>query len=126
MADRPLEGFRVLDMSRILAGPWAGQYLADLGAEVIKVERAGAGDDARYYGPPYITHDDGSQSSENFFHLSCNRGKLSMTLDISKPGGQETVPRLAGESDVLFENYKVGDLKRYGLDFESQHKDFPA
>ncbi len=122
MANKPLSNIRVLDLSRILAGPWAGQYLADLGAEVIKVERPGAGDDARQYGPPYVQDADGNPTSENFFHLSCNRGKLSITVDMAKPEGQEIIRRIAMESDVLVENFKYGDLARYGLDFETLHK----
>ncbi len=122
MTKTPLSNIRVLDLSRILAGPWAGQYLADLGAEVIKVERPGAGDDARQYGPPYVRDADGNPTSENFFHLSCNRGKLSITVDMAKPEGQEIIRRIAMESDVLVENFKYGDLARYGLDYETLHK----
>lgn len=122
MTKLPLSNIRVLDLSRILAGPWAAQYLADLGAEVVKVERPGKGDDARQFGGPYITGPDGKPTSENFFHISCNRGKMSITVDIAKPEGQEVIRKLALESDVLVENYKVGDLQRYGLDYESLKK----
>jgi len=122
MANLPLSNVKVLDLSRILAGPWAGQYLADLGAEVIKVERPGKGDDARAYGPPYVKDVDGNPTSENFFHVSCNRGKMSLTVDLAKPEGQEIIRKLAAESDVLLENFKVGDLARYNLDFDSLHK----
>lgn len=122
MGRLPLSDVRVLDLSRILAGPWAAQYLADLGAEVIKVERAGKGDDARFYGPPYLHDENGNPTSENFFHLSCNRGKLSITADISKPEGQELIRTIARDCDVLLENYKVGDLARYGLDYASMQK----
>jgi crotonobetainyl-CoA:carnitine CoA-transferase CaiB-like acyl-CoA transferase len=122
MAKLPLSNIKVLDLSRILAGPWAAQYLGDLGAEVIKIERAGAGDDARYYGGPYLKDANGKPTSENFFHLSCNRGKKSVTVDIAKREGQEIVRKLAMASDVLVENFKVGDLARYGLDFASLHR----
>ena len=122
MPSLPLANIKVLDLSRILAGPWAAQYLADLGAEVIKVERAGKGDDARYYGPPYVKDEQGNATSENFFHLSCNRGKKSVTVDMTKPAGQEIIRKLAARSDVLVENFKVGDLARYGLDYETLHE----
>lgn len=125
MGNPPLHGIRILDMSRVLAGPWAGQYLADLGAEVIKVERAGSGDDARFYGGPYVADAEGKDTSENFFHLSCNRGKKSLTVDISCPEGQEIVRRLAATCDVFIENFKVGDLARYGLDYATLHEQMP-
>ena len=112
---RPLSHIRVLDLSRILAGPWASQNLADLGAEVIKIERPGAGDDTRGWGPPWLKDAEGKDSSESSYFLSCNRGKKSMTLDISKPEGQAIVRELAMKCDVLIENYKVGTLARYGL-----------
>lgn len=114
-----LHNIRVLDLSRVLAGPLAGQYLADLGAEVIKVERAGTGDDSRRYGAPYLRDAEGAATSENYFYLCCNRGKKSVTLDIAQPEGQDVVRRLAAGCDVLIENYKVGDLARYGLDYAS-------
>ena len=117
MANLPLSNIKVLDLSRVLAGPWAAQYLADLGADVIKIERAGHGDDARRYGGPYLRDEDGNETSENFFHLCCNRGKKSLTLDIAQPEGQEIVRRLVRDCDVLIENFKVGDLARYGLDY---------
>jgi len=122
MSQLPLEGIRVLDLSRILAGPWAGQYLADLGAEVIKIERAGKGDDARYYGPPYLADESGAPTSENFFHLSCNRGKKSVTVDLASPEGQEIIRTIAKDCDVLIENFKVGDLARYRLDYVSMRE----
>jgi crotonobetainyl-CoA:carnitine CoA-transferase CaiB-like acyl-CoA transferase len=113
----PLTGVRVLDLSRILAGPWAGQLFADLGAEVIKVERPGKGDDTRGWGPPFLKRKDGSDTSESAYFLCANRGKRSITLDIAKAEGQQLTRELAQISDVVLENYKVGDLKRYGLDY---------
>jgi crotonobetainyl-CoA:carnitine CoA-transferase CaiB-like acyl-CoA transferase len=115
---RPLSHIRVLDLSRILAGPWASQNLADLGAEVIKVERPGTGDDTRGWGPPWFKARDGEDTRVSSYYLSCNRGKKSMTLDISRPEGQQIVRALAAKCDVLIENYKVGTLARYGLGYE--------
>ena len=114
----PLAGIRVLDMSRILAGPWVGQLLADLGADVIKVERPGSGDDTRAWGPPFLKDRDGKETAESAYYLCTNRGKKSLTLNISKPEGQALARELADVSDVLLENYKVGDLARYGLGYE--------
>lgn len=113
-----LSAVRVLDMSRVLAGPWCGQILADLGAEVIKVERPGSGDDTRSWGPPYLKDRDGRETHESAYFLSANRGKKSMTLDIATPAGQQIARRLAAQSDVLIENYKAGDLTRYNLGYE--------
>ncbi len=113
----PLEGIRVLDLSRILAGPWCGQLLADLGADVIKVERPGKGDDTRGWGPPFLKDRDGRDTSESAYYLCANRGKQSITLDIAKAEGQAIARELAQHADILLENYKVGDLKRYGLDY---------
>ncbi len=115
----PLSGYKVLDMSRILAGPWAGQTLADLGAEVIKVERPGKGDDTRQWGPPFLQDSEGNATEESAYYLCVNRGKRSIAIDISTPDGQHIIKALAAESDVLLENYKVGGLKKYGLDYES-------
>ena len=115
----PLSGFRVLDLSRILAGPWATQTLADLGAEVVKVERPGAGDDTRKWGPPFLPGPDGAPTAETAYFLSANRGKKSIAVDIASPRGQALVRALAEKSDVLIENFKVGGLARYGLDYES-------
>ncbi len=115
----PLSHIRVLDLSRILAGPWASQNLADLGAEVIKVERPGTGDDTRGWGPPWRKDANGKDTSDSSYYLSCNRGKKSITLDISKPEGQQIVRALAAKCDVLIENYKVGTLARYGLGYEA-------
>ena len=114
---KPLSGIRVLDMSRILAGPWCGQVLADLGAEVIKVERPGKGDDTRSWGPPFLKDAEGRDTTESAYYLCANRGKQSITLDIAQPAGQAIARELAQHADVLLENYKVGDLKRYGLDY---------
>jgi formyl-CoA transferase len=113
----PLAAVRVLDMSRILAGPWAAQIFADLGAEVIKVERPGKGDDTRSWGPPFLKDSSGAATTESAYFLSTNRGKKSITLDIALPEGQKIVRELAQRADVLLENYKVGDLARYGLDY---------
>ena len=114
----PLSHIKVLDLSRIMAGPWAGQLLADLGADVIKVERPEVGDDTRTWGPPFLPTPDGSPSGESGYYLSVNRGKRSLTLAIDKPQGQEIVRALAARSDVLLENFKVGTLARYGLAYE--------
>jgi crotonobetainyl-CoA:carnitine CoA-transferase CaiB-like acyl-CoA transferase len=113
----PLTGIRVLDLSRVLAGPWAGQMLADLGAEVIKVERPGRGDDTRGWGPPYLKDADG-KDTEAAYYLSCNRGKQSITVDFRRPEGQALIRELASRSDVLLENYKVGGLAKYGLGYD--------
>lgn len=119
MAKGPLSNIRVLDMSRILAGPWAGQMLADLGAEVIKIERPGKGDDSRQFGPPFLKDAEGRNTRESSFYISTNRNKKSITCDIASVQGQALVRDLVGHCDVLLENYKVGDLKRYGLDYAS-------
>src|SRR5690606_7890110 len=114
-----LSHIRVLDLSRVLAGPWAGQILADLGAEVIKVERPGSGDDTRAWGPPYLQAQDGQPTSESAYFLAANRNKRSVTIDFTRPEGQDLVRKLAAKSDVVLENFKVGGLRRYGLDYES-------
>ncbi|HIK73083.1 MAG TPA: CoA transferase [Alcanivorax sp.] len=119
MTKGALDGLRVLDLSRVLAGPWAGQILGDLGAEVIKVERPGRGDDTRAWGPPYLNDAQGAPTSESAYYLSANRNKQSVTIDITRPEGQRLVKELVAESDVLLENFKVGGLKRYGLDYGS-------
>jgi crotonobetainyl-CoA:carnitine CoA-transferase CaiB-like acyl-CoA transferase len=118
----PLSNIRVLDLSRVLAGPLAAQTLGDLGAEVIKVERAGSGDDARRMGPPFLKDTEGRDTRETPIILGANRNKKSITLNLAAPEGQEIVRRLVAASDVLIENFKVGDLKRYGLDYESLKK----
>ena len=114
-----LEGVRVLDLTRVLAGPFCGQILGDLGAEVIKLERPGVGDDGRMYGFSSLKDADGNATRESAFYLTANRNKKSISMNISKPEGQELVRKLVAESDVLIENYKVGNLQRYGLDYES-------
>jgi len=114
----PLSHIRVLDLSRVLAGPWAGQNLADLGAEVIKVERPKFGDDSRTYGPPWVKDKQGLDTKDSAYFTSANRGKKSITLNISKPEGQKLARELARVSDVLIENYKFGDLARYGLAYD--------
>jgi formyl-CoA transferase len=113
-----LSHIRVLDLSRVLAGPTCSQTLADLGAEVIKIERPGAGDDTRSWAPPYLKDGEDRDTSEAAYYLSCNRNKQSVTVDISKPQGQEIIRALAAKSDVLLENFKVGDLARFNLDYE--------
>ncbi|MGX9177251.1 CaiB/BaiF CoA transferase family protein [Mesorhizobium sp. BHbdii] len=118
MTEPPLKGVRVIELARILAGPWAGQLLADLGADVIKVESPDGGDDTRKWGPPFVMSHDGENLSAAYYH-SCNRGKRSIAIDFSTPEGAETVRRLVATSDVLIENFKVGGLKKYGLDYES-------
>ena len=117
-----LSHIRVLDLSRVLAGPWCAQNLADLGADVIKVERPGVGDDTRHWGPPFVKDALGNDTAETAYFICINRNKRSITVDISKPEGQEIIRELAKESDVVIENYKVGDLAKYGLDYESLKK----
>jgi len=119
---RPLSHIRVLDLSRILAGPWASQNLADLGAEVLKIERPGTGDDTRSWGPPFLKDRAGKDTQEAAYFLSVNRGKKSVTLDISTEEGQSIARRLATKCDVLIENYKVGGLAKYGLAYEDLRK----
>ena len=113
----PLSHIRVLDLSRIMAGPWASQVLADLGADVIKVERPGVGDDTRAWGPPFLKDKNGADTRESGYYLSVNRGKRSITLDLDKPEGQRVVRALAERSDIVLENFKAGTLEalRAGL-----------
>jgi crotonobetainyl-CoA:carnitine CoA-transferase CaiB-like acyl-CoA transferase len=118
----PLNGVRVLDLSRVLAGPWAGQVLADLGAEVTKIERPGTGDDTRAWGPPFLAPEDGNGRGESAYYLSANRGKKSVTIDFNTPTGQMLVQRLAAQSDILLENFKVGGLAKLGLGPEDLRK----
>src|SRR2546421_4175017 len=119
MSPLPLSGIKILDLTRVLAGPLSAQMLADLGAEVIKVQRPGAGDDARAFGPPYLADPQGKKNNNNSFYLCANRNKKSVTVDLAKPEGQEIIRELAKSVDVMMENYKVGDLKRYKLDYEA-------
>src|SRR6185436_15489689 len=114
----PLAGTRVLDLSRVLAGPWAGQNLADLGADVIKVERPRVGDDSRAFGPPWVKDREGRETRDSAYFTSANRGKKSITVNVAKPEGQDLIRALARECDVLIENYKHGDLARYGLGYD--------
>jgi crotonobetainyl-CoA:carnitine CoA-transferase CaiB-like acyl-CoA transferase len=116
---KALGHIRVLDLSRVLAGPWCSQNLADLGADVIKIERPGLGDDTRAWGPPYAPDRDGQPTGEAAYYLSANRGKRSVTLDIAAPEGQAVLRELVRHCDVVLENFKVGQLKRYGLDYDA-------
>jgi crotonobetainyl-CoA:carnitine CoA-transferase CaiB-like acyl-CoA transferase len=117
-----LAGIRILDLTRVLAGPLATQTLADLGAEVIKVERPGTGDDTRAWGPPFLKDRDGKETRDSTYFLSCNRGKRSVTIDIARAEGQDLIRQMAQHCDVFAENFKAGDLARYGLDFASLRK----
>ncbi len=121
---RPLEGLRVIELARVLAGPWCGQLLADLGAEVIKIERPGVGDDTRQWGPPFVTGEGGEDLGAAYYH-SCNRGKRSVAIDISTGAGQAALRELLVDADVVIENYKVGGLIKYGLDPARLRADFP-
>ena len=121
----PLAGMRVLELARILAGPWAGQILADLGADVIKVERKGAGDDTRAWGPPFVEGADGGISMRPI-STGTNRGKRSIELDFESEEGRRIVRKLAARSDVLMENFKVGGLAKFGLDYASLEQGQPA
>ncbi len=123
--NRILEGVRVLDLTRVLAGPWATQNLADLGAEVIKVERPGQGDDTRAWGPPFLKDRAGRDLADAAYYLACNRGKKSLTLDLANPEARKVALALALKSDVLVENFKVGDLARHGLDYVSLAQENP-
>jgi crotonobetainyl-CoA:carnitine CoA-transferase CaiB-like acyl-CoA transferase len=120
-----LTGVRVLDLSRVLAGPWCTQTLADLGADVIKVERPGAGDDTRGWGPPFLSDAEGRETAESAYYLGANRNKRSVTIDIAQPAGQALVRRLARQCDVVVENFKVGDMARYGLDAAQLRAELP-
>ncbi len=118
MSDAPLKGIRVIELARVLAGPWAGQLLADLGADVIKIENPDGGDDTRKWGPPFVTGADGENLSAAYYHAT-NRGKRSVAIDLKTETGQEAVRRLASSADILIENFKVGGLAKYGLDYET-------
>ncbi|GAB2476335.1 CaiB/BaiF CoA-transferase family protein [Comamonas humi] len=115
----PLDGIKVLDLSRVLAGPWCAQMLGDLGADVTKVERPGVGDDTRLWGPPFLRDDAGELTNQAAYYTACNRNKRSITIDMATAEGQALIRQLAAESDILVENFKVGGLKAYGLDYES-------
>src|SRR3954452_15880865 len=120
----PLAGLRVLELARILAGPWAGQILADLGADVVKVERSKTGDDTRAWGPPFVEATDGSHLSAAYFHCT-NRGKRSIEADFETEAGKRIVRKLAARSDVLIENFKVGRLAKFGLDYKTLAPECP-
>ena len=122
----PLSHVRVLDLSRIMAGPWASQILADLGADVIKIERPGVGDDTRGWGPPFLKDTEGKSTRDSGYFLCVNRGKRSVTVDISTPKGQDIIRQLAKTSDIMLENYKVGALQRYGLAYDDLKKENPS
>lgn len=116
---RALDCVKVLDLSRVLAGPWCTQILADFGADVVKIEAPGKGDDTRHWGPPYLPRAEGEEGpGESAYYLSCNRNKRSAAIDLASPGGADLIRRLAGEADIVVENFKVGGLKKYGLDYE--------
>ena len=123
---RALQGVKVLDLSRVLAGPWCGQLLADLGADVVKVERPGAGDDTRSWGPPWLKDAAGELTRDAAYYFCANRNKRSVTIDIADPEGQALARRLAMEADVVLENFKVGGLEQYGLDHASLLKMKPS
>ena len=116
---QPLAGIRVLDLSRVLAGPWASQILGDLGADVVKVERPGNGDDTRAWGPPYLKDADGQPTRESAYFLCTNRNKRSITVDMASPEGQQQLQQLAAKADIVLENFKTGGLQQYGLDYAS-------
>ncbi len=121
----PLHGLRIFDLTRILAGPTCTQLLGDLGADVIKIERPGQGDDTRKWGPPFVKDEAGADTSEAAYYLSSNRNKRSVTIDISKPGGQELAKQLIAHSDILVENFKVGGLAKYGIAYGDLKDEFP-
>ncbi len=121
----PLSGIRVLDLSRVLAGPSCTQMLGDMGADIIKIERPGEGDDTRKWGPPYMKDADGNDTSESAYYLSCNRNKRSVAIDITQPEGQALIHQLIEQCDILIENFKVGGLKKYGLDYDSVKERHP-
>ena len=122
----PLSGIRILDLTRILAGPTCTQYLGDLGADVIKIERPSAGDDTRKWGPPYAKTPEGEDTGESTYYLASNRNKRSVTVDISKPEGQALIKRLLKKCDILTENFKVGNLAKYNLSYDDLKDEFPS
>jgi crotonobetainyl-CoA:carnitine CoA-transferase CaiB-like acyl-CoA transferase len=121
MTNKPaaLDGIKVLDLSRVLAGPWCTQILADLGADVVKIERPGVGDDTRTWGPPFIKDADGNDTDQASYFTACNRNKRSVTIDMATPDGQALLKQMAAQADIVVENFKTGGLKQYGLDQES-------
>ncbi|MEJ8822060.1 CaiB/BaiF CoA-transferase family protein [Variovorax humicola] len=119
MTTASLDGIRVLDLSRVLAGPWCTQILADLGADVVKIERPGTGDDTRTWGPPFLKDSNGHDTNQSTYFTSCNRNKRSVTIDMATPEGQVLLKQMAAQSDIVVENFKTGGLKAYGLDYES-------
>jgi len=122
----PLSGVRVLDLGRILAAPSCTQTLGDLGADIIKVEHPEKGDDIRTWGPPFLKDDQGSDTTESGYYMSTGRNKRSITIDFSRPEGRDLLIKLMAESDIFVENYKVGGLKKYGLDYETVHRIHPS
>ena len=118
----PLQGVRILDLSRVLAAPWCVQNLADMGADVIKIERPGPGDESRHWGPPWLNGPDGKPTRESAYFMSTNRNKRSAAIDLANPQGQAIIRKLAEQADICIENFKVGDLARYGLDYASLSK----
>src|SRR3546814_15967417 len=119
----PLTGIRVLDLTRVLAGPWCTQNLADLGAEVIKIERPGAGDDTRGWGPPYLKDEQGHDTTEAAYYASANRNKQSVALDISSERGAQLICELAAQWDLLVENFNGGGLRKTGMDYETRSEE---
>jgi crotonobetainyl-CoA:carnitine CoA-transferase CaiB-like acyl-CoA transferase len=126
LKDGPLTGIKVLDLSRVLAGPVATQILGDMGAEILKIERAPKGDDTRSWGPPFLKDDEGEDTSESAYYLSANRNKKSVAIDIAAPQGQAQIKELLKDCDVLIENFKVGGLKKYGLSYDDLKDEFPS
>ncbi|NBR39334.1 MAG: CoA transferase, partial [Alphaproteobacteria bacterium] len=126
MSNGALDGIRVLDLTRILAGPSATQMLGDMGADVIKVERPHGGDDTRSWGPPYVKDEQGEDSTESGYYLCANRNKRSVAIDFTTDKGADTVKKLAAKADIFIENFKVGGLAKYGLDYDSLRKINPS
>ena len=122
----PLSGLKIFDLTRVLAGPSCVQILGDLGADVIKVERPKQGDDTRKFGPPFIKNKEGKETTESGYYLSANRNKRSITLDLTKPEGQSLARQIIAKCDILVENFKVGNLAKYGLSYEDLKTDFPS
>jgi crotonobetainyl-CoA:carnitine CoA-transferase CaiB-like acyl-CoA transferase len=126
MTQKILENIRVLDLSRVLAGPYCSQILGDMGAEILKIEKPGAGDDTRSWGPPYLKDKDGNDTTESAYYLSCNRNKKSVAIDIATKKGQDIIHQLIARSDILIENFKTGGLKKYGLDYDQIKEQYPS